>query len=117
MERAEFLAMLDGDDSYDYWLDDEEVDSPVTVMWYRQGRRPGEDPAAVTKLEWFAVEQNDWPTLDKACKQGKDVDHISRVTGYFSKTSGWNRGKQAELKDRARVKVGEHGAGDSQPGS
>jgi len=33
---------------------------------------------------------------------GKDVDHISRVTGYFSKTSGWNRGKQAELKDRHR---------------
>ena len=36
---------------------------------------------------------------------GKDVDHISRVTGYFSHASRWNKGKQAELRDRARVKV------------
>jgi ribonucleoside-triphosphate reductase (formate) len=28
------------------------------------------------------------------------VDFITRVTGYFSKVSGWNRGKQAELQDR-----------------
>ena len=31
-----------------------------------------------------------------------DVDGITRVTGYFSKISGWNDGKQAELKDRYR---------------
>jgi ribonucleoside-triphosphate reductase len=28
------------------------------------------------------------------------VDLITRVTGYFSKVSGWNTGKRAELKDR-----------------
>jgi len=32
------------------------------------------------------------------------VDHITRVTGYFSKVSGWNKGKKAELKDRFRSK-------------
>ncbi|MFH1219430.1 MAG: anaerobic ribonucleoside-triphosphate reductase [Candidatus Eisenbacteria bacterium] len=31
-----------------------------------------------------------------------DVDGITRVTGYFSRISGWNNGKRAELKDRAR---------------
>ena len=30
-----------------------------------------------------------------------DVDGITRVTGYFSLTSGWNAGKRAELRDRA----------------
>ncbi len=30
----------------------------------------------------------------------KNVDHITRVTGYFSRVSGWNRGKRAELIDR-----------------
>jgi ribonucleoside-triphosphate reductase len=30
----------------------------------------------------------------------ENVDGITRVTGYFSKTSGWNKGKMAELKDR-----------------
>lgn len=30
----------------------------------------------------------------------ENVDYITRVTGYFSKVSGWNKGKKAELKDR-----------------
>jgi len=33
------------------------------------------------------------------------VDGITRVTGYFSKTGGWNKGKKAELSDRYRSKV------------
>ena len=31
-----------------------------------------------------------------------NVYAITRVTGYFSKTSMWNKGKIAELKDRER---------------
>jgi ribonucleoside-triphosphate reductase len=31
-----------------------------------------------------------------------NVDGITRITGYFSKISGWNKGKRAELKDRYR---------------
>jgi anaerobic ribonucleoside-triphosphate reductase len=34
-----------------------------------------------------------------------EVDGITRVTGYFSKVSGWNKGKHAELADRFRSKV------------
>jgi len=34
-----------------------------------------------------------------------NVDHITRVTGFFSKVKGWNPGKKAELKDRHRVQV------------
>jgi ribonucleoside-triphosphate reductase (formate) len=34
-----------------------------------------------------------------------EVDGITRVTGYFSKISGWNSGKKAELTDRFRSKV------------
>ena len=45
------------------------------------------------------------PGLLDVTAQGRDVDHITRVTGYFSKVSGWNKGKARELKDRARVKV------------
>jgi len=33
------------------------------------------------------------------------VDHITRVTGYFTKVSGWNKGKKAELRDRYRSKL------------
>jgi anaerobic ribonucleoside-triphosphate reductase len=34
-----------------------------------------------------------------------DVDGITRVTGYFSKISGWNDGKRAELADRFRSRL------------
>ncbi len=33
---------------------------------------------------------------------GDNVDGISRITQYFSRTSGWNRGKMGELKLRYR---------------
>ncbi|MEK7813307.1 MAG: anaerobic ribonucleoside-triphosphate reductase [Candidatus Desantisbacteria bacterium] len=38
---------------------------------------------------------------------GKNVDHITRVTGYFSKVSGWNKGKVSELQDRYRSGIEE----------
>jgi hypothetical protein len=34
--------------------------------------------------------------------RGFNVVHITRVTGYFSRVSGWNKGKVAELIDRHR---------------
>jgi ribonucleoside-triphosphate reductase len=37
-----------------------------------------------------------------AC-HSKYVEGITRVTGYFSKISGWNKGKIGELRDRYRV--------------
>jgi ribonucleoside-triphosphate reductase len=31
------------------------------------------------------------------------VEQITRITGYFTKLSSWNKGKRGELKDRYRV--------------
>jgi ribonucleoside-triphosphate reductase len=33
----------------------------------------------------------------------EDVDGITRITGYFTKISSWNKGKLGELHDRSRV--------------
>jgi ribonucleoside-triphosphate reductase len=35
-----------------------------------------------------------------------EVDFITRVTGYFSRVSGWNAGKRAELLDRYKAHSG-----------
>jgi ribonucleoside-triphosphate reductase len=35
-----------------------------------------------------------------------EVDFITRVTGYFSRVSGWNAGKRAELFDRYKAHAG-----------
>lgn len=53
------------------------------------------------------------PTIDyltpevflKTLINGRNVDHITRVTGYMSKVSGWNKGKTGELKDRVRGNI------------
>lgn len=34
-----------------------------------------------------------------------DVEQYSRITGYYQRVSGWNEGKQQELKDRYRIKL------------
>jgi ribonucleoside-triphosphate reductase len=34
-----------------------------------------------------------------------DVEHLSRITGYIQPVSGWNAGKQQELKDRMRYQT------------
>ena len=52
-----------------------------------------------------AMAKLDLKTLAAVTARGKDVDHITRVTGYFSYASRWNKGKQAELRDRARTKL------------
>jgi len=59
----------------------------------------------VTHCTFDAIEKSDLGTIRAACSQGRDVDHITRVTGYFSKVSGWNKGKAAELRDRSRTKL------------
>ncbi|MCX5750526.1 MAG: hypothetical protein NT099_02455 [Candidatus Saganbacteria bacterium] len=33
----------------------------------------------------------------------EQIEGITRITGYFSKIKGWNRGKTGELKERFRV--------------
>jgi len=50
-----------------------------------------------------AITGRDLAQLLLATHQGRNIEHITRVTGYFSKVSGWNKGKVAELVDRHRT--------------
>jgi ribonucleoside-triphosphate reductase (formate) len=42
--------------------------------------------------------------LAEACPAcgSTDLDHITRITGYFTRISSWNKGKLGELRDRYR---------------
>lgn len=93
MMRCDFEQWLTERDEWDY---SEDRDGLV-VLW--------ENGRAMSHVTWRAIADNDLAALLAACKQGRDVDHITRVTGYFSKVSAYNPGKVAELRDRARVKV------------
>lgn len=37
--------------------------------------------------------------------RGLEVEHITRITGYYTKVSQWNKGKLGELKDRIRTPI------------
>lgn len=58
-----------------------------------------------TKVLLSALEKLTVNEFEIKTHQGRNVEHITRVTGYFSKVSGWNKGKVAELVDRYRTPV------------
>lgn len=57
------------------------------------------------KIEPRALKELTVEKLEKLLVGGRNVDHITRVTGYFSRVAGWNKGKRAELVDRHRVQI------------
>ncbi len=93
MKLEELTGWLDSKQEWDYQLDDDGV-------LIRNERLQ-----TLTHVNFGAVEQNTLETVTAACSHGKDVDQITRVTGYFSRISGWNKGKAGELRDRHRSKV------------
>jgi hypothetical protein len=57
------------------------------------------------KLSAIGIEKATPQVLVEQLTKGTNVDHITRVTGYFGKTSGFNKGKIGELKDRYKATV------------
>lgn len=93
MSVDELTTWLDANDDWDY----EKTDDGLLIR-----NRAFE---TATHCTWKAIETNPLETITAACTQGRDVDHVTRVTGYFSKVSGWNKGKTGELKDRHRSHI------------
>ncbi len=52
-----------------------------------------------------AILDNNMDYLLNQTHHGKNIEQITRVTGYFSKVNSWNKGKKAELKDRYRSTI------------
>ncbi len=62
-------------------------------------------PNEKVKIEPGALTKINEKQLEQILVHGRNVEHITRVTGYFSRVSGWNKGKRGELVDRHRVMV------------
>ena len=52
----------------------------------------------MSRLNKFSEEE-----ISRMLNGGKNVEQMTRVTGYFSKVAGWNKGKTGELKERHRI--------------
>jgi len=67
-----------------------------------------------THFSYEAIEAHPLNFLLKQTHDGHNVEHITRVTGFFSKVSAWNKGKRAELQQRHRATNADFG-GPPQP--
>ncbi|NQT28972.1 MAG: hypothetical protein HQ596_00225 [Candidatus Saganbacteria bacterium] len=59
-------------------------------------------PNEKIKIEPDALSKLTPEKLEQILIGGRNVDQITRITGYFSRISGWNKGKRGELSDRSR---------------
>ena len=57
-------------------------------------------------LPTSSLPEADWDKVFTYVVNGRNVDHVSRVVGYFSKVHNWNPSKHGELKDRQAGKYG-----------
>ena len=69
------------------------------VDWYRN------DDNRYTALKYWKLDEMNSDQLLHEVNRGLLVEGITRITGYFTKTSSWNPGKRGELKDRKRFAV------------
>jgi hypothetical protein len=58
-----------------------------------------QDPECV-HMTFKALEDVTSQELLKIVINGRDVLHMTRVVGYYSRTQNWNKSKLGELKDR-----------------
>lgn len=96
MTREDLIHRLETAPRYDYTI---ETSGAFVVTDMHIG---GDDDHPRIRIKPEALPDLTWPVVRAQVARGRDVDHITRVTGYFSKTSGWNKGKEAELRDRDR---------------
>ncbi len=92
----------------------------LTHVWLGESR-PSAQSIANFVIKTFQLTHNDQITfspefttcnsclktsrgLQESCGYcgSSDVDGITRITGYFTRVSSWNKGKRGELKDRFR---------------
>ena len=92
----------------------------LTHVWLGESR-PSAESLANFVIKTFRMTQNDQvafsPELTTCVSCGRTsrglhdvclycqsdrVEQITRITGYFTKVSSWNKGKRGELKDRYR---------------
>ena len=99
MNVNDLVHWLEGNERYEYTV---ERNGSVTITDTQVVVAADSDVHPVTNFTAEVLSGLTWPAVRGHAAQGHDVDHISRVTGYFSYVSRWNKGKAAELKDRDR---------------
>lgn len=95
MQYEELNSFLEANPNIE-WTDDEEGNLYLRHALF-------DAPDEKVKIEPQALEKITLGELERVLINGRNVEQITRVTGYFSRVSGWNKGKMGELAQRQRV--------------
>ena len=102
MTIQELNKFLEGNQYIEYSVDEENEQvffRNTTLDWYKN------DPERSTAVKYWKIDQMSSNELMHEINRGLMVEGITRITGYFTKTSSWNPGKRGELKDRSKMSV------------
>jgi hypothetical protein len=97
MDKGEFINYLENNPGTFEWSDGEHDGKTGVFVKNNQFE-------TVTHFTDGAIENNNLKVLINQTTHGKNIEHITRVTGFFSKVQSWNKGKIGELKERHRAK-------------
>ena len=98
MTQSDFNLFLEKNKNIECVIDNEFIHfRNKDLPWYTN------NPDNCTRITKDIFEKLTPEELMNEINRGLDVEHITRITGYFTKISQWNKGKRGELRDRIRV--------------
>ncbi len=97
MTIDELSTFLENNQQIEWTYDDD------GIIYLRHTHYDGQNDKV--RIEPRALAELTPQKLEQVLIGGRNVDQITRITGYFSKVSGWNKGKKGELVERQRVVV------------
>ena len=94
MTKAELEA------NADQWNIDFREEDHQGIGGYMLHWRSGDEECC--HITYAKLAEVNWQQLNRLVINGRDVTGYTRIVGYFSNTSNWNKSKIGELKDRGR---------------
>jgi len=112
VEEGRFHPLISAGAITHIWMGEHKPDARALASFIRKIFRHSENSQVAFSPE-FTVCNGCGSTnrgLRESCPScgSMDVDGITRITGYFTRTSSWNEGKRAELQDRVRTPLSEY---------
>jgi hypothetical protein len=100
MNQLELKGFLLTNENIEYHADN-------SFSYFRNKALPwyANNPGHCTRITNTMIAKLSSEELMNSINKGLAVEHITRITGYFTKVSQWNKGKRGELKDRMRVEI------------
>jgi len=94
MNHEDFLEHLNKNGVFEYKIGEHNKKDGVFVR--------NKEFDTITHFTWDAIDKHELDFLKHKTHHGRNIEKITRVTGFFSKVGSWNKGKVAELRDRKK---------------